>query len=287
MFDSIIGQDALKRQLTRFITISKLQSQRLPHFVLSSGTGGTGKTTFVRAISEEVGRNLYTVSATDATQLSLFEKIKESDKNSIIFLEEWNAVNNRVDYFLRPLLENNLVLFRGIEYLNNNDNTICIATNNINVLSQPLLSRMEVFHMEDYSNNELLMIARQKSKDNLQDEILKEIVYRSRGIPRNISKLSRNIINEKIISNYIDIDKAITVMEDSGFFLKGLNRLDIKILNLLNNNGSLSLSSICAATGESEATVRQHETFLITNGYMTITTRRNITEIGRLIITML
>lgn len=283
MFTSIIGQQSLKQQLERAANAAKIRKTYFPHFCLSSGTGGTGKTMFINEIAKTLSVNIQTLGAVDTTPVDVANAMGMLPNNSIIFLEEWNATNSKLDFFLRPFLENRLVCVNGVTYPSSYDYTIAIATNNISCLSQPLKSRLRAFQMEDYTQDELILITQMHSeilKLQLHSEIIHEVANRSRGVPRNIVQILKSLLDEYTISNYVSKEKAISIMEELGIYEGGFDRLDLKIMSLLHQTNELSLSALCGATGESPETIRNHEAFLITQGMLTIKARRQLTNKG-------
>jgi Holliday junction resolvasome RuvABC ATP-dependent DNA helicase subunit len=143
--------------------------------------------------------------------------------------------------------------------------------------------------MEEYSENELIdvtsyhsrLLSQKYQTSELDLSIKKEIAVRSRGVPRNIVRMLKSVYDEQIVSKTISLNDAIKVIEDMGIFRYGLSRLNLKIMRLLEQNGPLSLSALCGATGESETTIRKEEAFMIRSGWLSITTRRTLSEKGR------
>ena len=285
MFETIIGQNKVKNQLIRAVQAAKIGQTLLPHFLLSSGTGGTGKTMFIQAVSEEIGYPLIPMNANVCEPAHIIgSMINSRCVRPLIFLEEWNSKNEKLDFFLRPYMENGLLMADGITYSTNYLGTIAIATNNVSVLSQPLISRLRIYQMDDYTHDEMLLITRQHSDKlglTLSDEVIDSIASRSRSIPREVVKVLKVLAEHTLVSmRPPTIDETVTIMEEMGIYKDGFNTLDLKMMRMLANAKELSLSAICGATGESMETIRQHEAFLIKNGMLTIKTRRMLTKEG-------
>jgi Holliday junction resolvasome RuvABC ATP-dependent DNA helicase subunit len=87
--------------------------------------------------------------------------------------------------------------------------------------------------------------------------------------------------DQYIISGVLNSAQVEEIFNQRGIYKNGINRLDIRILKLLDTAGALSLSALSNATSESQETVRESEAFLIKNGLISITNRRNITLKGK------
>jgi Holliday junction DNA helicase RuvB len=284
MFDGFVGQKRACALLCESILYAKHMG-RLPHLLLWSGTGGTGKSTLARAVAAEMSADIVTINTLDARPSQILTCLASymGSKPLVIFLEEWNHPNKPLDAFLRPAMEEDRYLYDGLEYYLPNAKQISfiIASNNKSVLPQPLLSRMDCIQMAEYSHDELDEIAHQHaSKINLSItyQALLEIVNRSKGIPRTIIRALDACLRHLVAHNILEIgyDRVCSVLESLDLYYGGVDLLDIKILRLLVEHEALSLTALCGMLNETPETIRYQEGYLIKCGYMQITNKRRV-----------
>jgi Holliday junction resolvasome RuvABC ATP-dependent DNA helicase subunit len=290
LYPAIIGQAKAKALLSESIAFVKKRNARFPHTIFESATGGTGKTSMVRLTAQYLDADVVTINAIDAKPLDIAKAIAKHNpfRKLVVFIEEWNSPNKALDYFLRPLIEEDRVLVEGEEYECDylNQVSIIISSNDKTALPQPLLSRLERVKMVDYSQEELYKIAclyRDSQPDlKISDDALHEIASRSRGVPRTIVKIigacyRHFVVTEKALSKLDVID----VMVNFDIYKHGLNAIDLKILKMLNDQDSLSLTALCGMTNETPESIRYQEALLMQLGLMEITNKRRITMKGR------
>lgn len=290
MFENIIGQKRVKTTLVLEYAACRKAGLPLTHMVLSSGMGGTGKSTLVEELANEFGAKLVIVAANDAKPMDIARGIANAGHMGIVFLEEYNSPNRDVDDFLRTYLEGGRVLVSGNEFVCDYNaekkytTTIIIATNNISALSQPLVSRLLVVHMEESSEGDLIEIAKLHAGKLgvavANEQVFESIAKASRGIPRTIRRILETCQKMQLVGNNpIDVDDVKQVFYMRGIFPNGVDLLDVKLLKALAKS-EMGIAQLSGATGESQDTIRQREPYLIALGLMDIRNKRIITPEG-------
>ena len=143
------------------------------------------------------------------------------------------------------------------------------ATNIPEDLPEAFRSRCINLVLENYTKEELGEIV--KEKYGFEPTIIGDLVNRSRGTPRDILQMA-SIVN---INPQTDLEAL-------GYFLGGFRSEDYLYINYLKAIGSASLGRISAGTNLDSTLIQEYvEPFLLEQGIISITNRRNLNE-GRI-----
>lgn len=277
-FNEYIGQSSLKEILKGYIKGCKKLNKPFPHMLID-GKAGMGKTTIAYLIAKMLNKPFVeTVATTLKSEQQFVDKLAEC-QGGILFLDEIHMINKRVANFILPILEDFQVNGKRIKPFS----LFCCTTEKGSLLRKfkPLIDRMKIQKtLEDYTEAELTILTKQYAKktfpDNIiNDDIFEQIAKNCRGTPRIAIRYIESFIYMGL--NIEEIFKMYGIVKD------GLTKEDIKVLELLNEKEKgVGIKAMSAFLGTSEENYSyQIEGYLIQKGYITITSRRQITEKGK------
>ena len=291
--EDYIGQEKAKQSIKIAINAAKKENRVLEHMLICSPYG-LGKTTLANVIANEMNLPFFSINATnikDTKSLSLyFSKIKES---CIVFIDEIHSLKNDVQTVLLSILSDFQVSF--IDTQGNDKSydlppfTLIGASTQAGELLKPLLNRFTIIELTDYNEEEIDIIVKTKFDKlgyEINDDAIKSVSTRSRGIPRTIEIYAKGIrdiaINKDTKNITLDIVNEYFDMIDVDEL--GLTQYDKKILKALeDSNIPLALITIESKTGiQKEDLEYRYEPYLIKIGFVEKTERgRVLTEKGR------
>ncbi|MGN0814509.1 MAG: AAA family ATPase [Candidatus Coproplasma sp.] len=291
--DDYIGQEKAKRSLRISIGASKKTGRPLAHLLICSPYG-LGKTTLTNIIANEMGMPFFNVNATnlkDVRSLSLyFSKIEES---CIIFIDEIHTLKKEVQTVLLSIMTDFAVTFiddSGEEMRYNLPPfTLIGATTQAGELLKPFLNRFSVLELEDYTEEEKLILVKtklEKLRYEATEEAIQDIARRCRGIPRTIETFIKGVIDVATMR-----DEKLITEEITGLYFEiheiddlGLTKTDRKILRILDEETKpLALVTMESKSGiQKEDIAFRYEPYLIKLDFLAKTERgRIITPKGR------
>ncbi|WP_052663561.1 S16 family serine protease [[Mycoplasma] testudinis] len=190
------GLEKVKQEILHAVAVYNRNPEATLPILCLAGSPGVGKSTLVNSIAKALGRPFARISLggiTDACDLNGFSRAYINSKpgliissflrvgvnNPVILLDEVDKVSNQgtrgnpVNVLLEVLDKNLNKTFKDI-YLDvpfDLSNALFIATANyLENIPEPLLDRMQIINVEDYSANEKLTIA----KNYIIPKLLKE-----------------------------------------------------------------------------------------------------------------
>jgi len=277
-WDEYIGQNNLKNVLKGYIKGTRELNKPFPHLMID-GKAGSGKTTIVYLIAKQLNVPFVEcVTNTIQSPQQFVDKLAEV-KGGILFLDEIQEVNRKVANFVLPLLEDFQINGKRIKPF-----TLATATTEKGTLIKkykPFVDRMKIQKtLEAYTIEELRILVKQYKEKTFPTKKVDENIYdrianNCRGTPRVAIRWLESFI---FMGCTIDeVFKSYNVIKD------GITEDDIKVLTLLSEKEKgVGLKAICAYLGTSEANyLYQIEGYLIEKGLITITHRRQITDLGR------
>ncbi|MEK6880806.1 MAG: AAA family ATPase, partial [Nanoarchaeota archaeon] len=277
-FNQYIGQQSLKNILQAYIKGCKDLNKGFPHFLVD-GRAGTGKTTVAYILAKQLGLNFVeTVANTIKSPQQLIDLLVKTD-GGILFLDELQVINKQVANFILPIMEDFKVDGKPIKQF-----TLFCATTEKGVLIKKFKPLIDRFRIQKTLDNYTILEIKQLIKNykektyppfNIEDSIYQQIAENSRITPR---------IAIRLLESYIFMNKPLKdVFKAYNIIKEGITDLDIKLLSLLNANPKgLGLTTICAYLQTSkENFLYTIESYLIEQGYITITNKRFITTLGQ------
>lgn len=278
-FDEYLGQENLKTILQSYIRGCEEMKRVFPHMMID-GKAGTGKTTIAYLLAKYLDKTFVEcVATTLSSQQQLVDKIVEC-KGGILFIDEIHMINSKLANFILPILEDFQISGQRIKPF-----TLFSATTEMGVLLKkfkPLVDRMKIQKtLEAYTLDQLTQLVKQyKAKTfpehEVDDEVYVKIANNCRGTPRIAIRYL-----ESYIFMQIPIEK---VFKTYGIVKDGITKQDIQVLRLLlEKEKGVGLKALSAFLGTSETNYQYSiEGYLIEKGLITITSRRQITEYGKL-----
>lgn len=249
--DNLVGQENAKSVIRTLINHCKKENEALPH-ILISASQGNGKTTFAKAIANEVESNFYSVNCASIGKFKgLFNIIDNMTEKDILFLDEIHGLTKKACESLYTILENFCYYEEGYK-IDIPKITIIGASTEIGSLPIPLKSRFKfTANLVPYTEDELVEVCNNVFRDKkiqLSKEMSKVIARTCRGIPRNMVSRAEWIyayLSGNNISESVDKKRVLDIIALQGVNEDGLEENDIKYLKLLRkNNNGISLNTI-------------------------------------------
>ena len=296
--NDFIGQDQLRDRLSVLMEAAKQRKEALGH-CLFSGPPGLGKTTLANILAKAMGTNIVITSGPVIEKpgdlAGVLTNLKEGD---ILFIDEIHRLNRTVEEYLYPAMEDfvlDLMIDSGPSarsvQVKLNKFTLAGATTRTGLLSSPLRSRFALSCRLEYYEPEMLVQILQRTARilnlSISHEAALEIARRSRGTPRITNNLLRWVRDYAQIraNNKIDLDVVSKALEMLSIDDKGLDEMDIKILEIMIHHykgGPVGLNTIAVAIGEEANTIEEvYEPYLIMQGFLKRTPRgREVTSLA-------
>ena len=252
----IVGQSKAKKVCKILINAAKEKNKALGH-TLFSGPSGTGKTTFAKAMCNEMNSGFYEVNAATINSISkIKDYVDKIDFQDILFIDEIHGLPTKVSEWLYTVMED-FCYYQNGQKIELPDFTVIGATTLSGDLPGPLKGRfVQVQEFEEYNDNELSLIVEKilRSKNmNPVGDVCNFIAKVSRGIPRNV------INNTEWFHDYAISEK-----------MKSLSL--IKYMKTLKGGGAIGIRQLASKLNMSESTIKNDvEPFLQQKGLVWIT----------------
>lgn len=278
-FEEYIGQENLKLILKSYIKGCKDLNKSFPHMMIN-GKAGSGKTTIAYLLAKYLNKHFVECVATTLTsQQQLVDKIVEC-QGGVLFIDEIHMINSKLANFILPILEDFQISGQKIKPF-----TLLSATTEMGILLKkfkPLVDRMKIRKtLEPYTIQQLTILIKQyKEKTFPNYKVSEDIYFKIAKNCRNTPRIAIRYLESYIFMN-LPIENVFKVYD---IIKNGITKQDIKILKLLNEKEKgIGLKSLSAFLGTSEANyLYSIEGYLIEQGLITISSRRQITEKGKL-----
>ncbi|BBM54657.1 endopeptidase [Leptotrichia wadei] len=200
------GMEKVKETILESLALRyymRKSGEKIPMIICLAGSAGIGKTSIAEAVSEGLGREFEKISMSSVTtvfELTGLTKgytsaapgriIKtlakfESD-NPVILLDEIDKINKKnydgdIEGVLLEILDPDQNKRFRDEYLEieyDLSNIIFLATaNDLSKISEPLKSRMEIIHLESYSLEQKVEIAKKYIIPSINKKIASKLVF--------------------------------------------------------------------------------------------------------------
>lgn len=302
MFDNLIGQSEIKRQL-EFYSNSFSRTSTVP-FILLNGAKGLGKTEFLKAFSKSLLKEdgkprpmLELNSSTIKNNQMFFEQIfipLVQNNEITLFFDECHALPN--DFVMALLSITNterspLKEFNWREYtflFDFRKISMIFATTELDKMFAPLKDRLTILDFKPYKPNELADIIQGRLHDvEFESGLLEDIASTTRGNARSAVKRAKEIemYCESRNSNLFMGEDWNELRSVLGIKPLGLTNTEVQVLQILNDRGPSTLQTIAAVTGMSRTAIQKDaELYLLQRGLMKINGLREITREGMVII---
>ena len=191
-WDSYIGQEPMKQQLSVTINSARVRSAALPHILLASGMPGVGKTTMARLIAQTMGVKIIEI-VPPFNIYTLVEAAETLGDKDILFIDEIHKLADngaRGAEILLKVLEDKVAYLPDGDVVPLADITVIGATTDRDKLPEPVVDRFKVKpYFQAYSLAELGRITitfayKHFAEDYVSDQMAFDIASACRGTPR-------------------------------------------------------------------------------------------------------
>lgn len=231
-FDDYIGQPKLKETLRIKINSALIREEPLDH-MLFSGPPGSGKTSLANVIARQMDVNYFTQIM--PMKKGLLPKLV-SNFSGIVFFDEIHRCSVKEQEELLPLIEDGYLQLGSGRTIEANNLTILAATTEKDKIIPPLYQRFFTPSFEEYSLEELQMIAYGmglKIGVSLDSDMSLVFAKASSGTPRNLKSMVYMYRDLTYLYDHITPEQVLDacrvtadgLTEDHILYLKTLKKL--------------------------------------------------------------
>lgn len=307
-FNNIVGQVKAKKILKLKIDAAKSNGGKFPHLFFA-GRSGNGKTTLAQALAGEMDAEMIYINGTVVKDPMQFREyfvnaIKDRHKHYFVFIDEAHCVPRKVQESLLSVLEEPAILCT----VTNRDITIqygniskyyekgsiireklpanlsfIFASTDKGLINEPLLNRLYVVDIQEYSDHEKALIAKiyleDKGINNIDLTMCHKLAVRSRSIRHLKSAICDTMADIVTAYKNIDLsllDEVLDIDED------GISNDDINYLQYLQKNGVVGLANLASYMRKQPEEIQfKIEPHLLSKGLIQINkSGRSLTQLG-------
>lgn len=302
IFAGVIGQETAKERLTRSILAASADDGHIPPGMLVAPPG-IGKTMMLRKFGEAVKsilnrKVLFFESGEDlGTKTSFIEDVflpHVQNQECILLVDEAHEMRGPIKSLIRNILEPSVhrktrtVMGVNGEPITWNPriNSIMLATNKIDQIDQALLSRLERFDLNYYSDEEVAQIlfdALREHRITFSENTLREIAQCNRGTARDI------VHWQTAIRQYLAVAKKKTINKDDvkniiksrDALPLGVTKNELRTMLVLERCGPMQLKQLAAHNMIDSKEQNSNEKYLFQRTFITVETKRQLTATGK------
>ena len=288
-----IGHDALKQNLSVFISGAKSRGEAMDH-VLLYGPPGLGKTTLAHIVANELGTNFRATAAPMLTKQGDLAAILTSlEPMDVLFIDEIHRLPTAIEEVLYSAMEDfqlDIIIGEGPSArsvkIDLQPFTLVGATTRSGLVSTPLRERFGIpLRMDFYNHEDLQKIVLRGARllnMPISNDGAMEIAKRSRGTPRIAGRLLKRVRDFGAVAGNAEInselaDKALRQLDVDAY---GLDEFDRRYLNCIAKNyggGPVGADTLAAALSEERDTIEEViEPYLLKLGFLQRTPRGRI-----------
>ena len=290
-FNSIVGQDHIKRQLSFYLDAYKT-SGVLP-FLMFNGQRGIGKTEFARAVGAASKKVFLEINSSSIkNEKMFFEQMmpQVQDTECVLFFDEAHELPRKLVVAFLTIFnteKKSVVYFtyQDVEYkFDFTKMSFIFATTELDRLFAPFKDRLTIVDFVPYSNDEVKRIIQKRIPDVKFDSgVLNEIATTIRGNARSAVKRAKEIemFCEAKNNPSFSLEDWQSLCHKANINTRGLSNTELQILTALKERGPLTLTMLSAITGLSVQALRKDaELHLLKLNFIQIDGKRHITSQG-------
>ena len=293
-----IGHDALKQNLSVFISGARARGEPMDH-VLLYGPPGLGKTTLAHIVANELGANFRATSAPMLTkQGDLAVILTALEPMDVLFIDEIHRLPTAIEEVLYSAMEDfklDIMLGEGPSAKSVRIDlppfTLVGATTRTGLLSNPLRDRFGIdLRLSFYAPADLAKIIKRSAGilgTTIDDAGALALAKSSRGTPRIANRLLKRARDFASVAGHdtIDANTIKTTLSQLHIDDSGLDQVDREYLNAIIRHyagGPVGIDNLAAALSEPADTIEDViEPYLMQLGLIQRTPRgRIVTDAG-------
>ena len=298
VLSDFIGHDALKQNLSVFVSAAKNRGEAMDH-VLLYGPPGLGKTTLAHIVANELGTNFRATSAPMLTkQGDLAAILTALEPMDVLFIDEIHRLPTAIEEVLYSAMEDfklDIMLGEGPTAKSVRIDlppfTLVGATTRTGLLSNPLRDRFGIdLRLSFYPASDLAKIIMRSANilgTKIDENGAKLLANSSRGTPRIANRLLKRARDfaTAIGKDFIDAETIKTTLYQLDIDEKGLDKIDREYMDAIIKHyagGPVGIDNLAAALSEPADTIEDViEPYLMQLGFIQRTPRgRIVTESG-------
>jgi Holliday junction resolvasome RuvABC ATP-dependent DNA helicase subunit len=293
MFDSLIGQDHIKKTLNFYLDAYK--ATNTTPFLMFNGAKGLGKTEFAKQFAKSLKKPLLEINcSTIKNNQQFFEQIFMPvimDNEVTILFDEAHALPKELVMAFLTVFNVESAKKKRFEWrdstfeFNFEKQSYIFATTELDKLFPPFKDRLTIVDFKPYVEEELAAILQNKLDWVIfEDGVMDDIAPTLRGNARSAVKRAKEIEMYCEAKNISKFGKAEwkKLCDTLGINASGLTNTEIEILTILKERGDCTLAMLSAATGLSRTAIqRDAELYLLRKGAIKIEGTRKLTPLGK------
>ena len=295
--DEFIGQEALRANLSVFVTAARMRGEPLDH-VLLHGPPGLGKTTLAQIIAKELGVGFRATSGPVIAKAGdLAALLTNLDHHDVLFIDEIHRLSPAVEEILYPAMEDrvlDLMIGEGPSARSVRIDlphfTLVGATTRAGLLTTPLRDRFGIpLRLVFYTVEELTRVVTRAAallQLDLTPDGAREIAGRARGTPRIAGRLLRRVRDFAAAAgqDVVDAkaaDRSLNRLEVDNLGLDAMDRRYLMMIADIYRGGPVGIETLAAGLSEARDTLEEViEPFLIQSGLVARTARGRMLNPG-------
>ena len=296
--DDFIGHDALKQNLSVFVSAARNRGEAMDH-VLLYGPPGLGKTTLAHIVANELGTNFRATAAPMLTkQGDLAAILTALEPMDVLFIDEIHRLPTAIEEVLYSAMEDfklDIMLGEGPTAKSVRIDlppfTLVGATTRTGLLSNPLRDRFGIdLRLSFYPASDLAKIISRSANilgTKIDDNGAKMLAESSRGTPRIANRLLKRARDFAAATgkDFIDSGTIKTTLYQLHIDNVGLDEIDREYMNAIVKHyagGPVGIDNLSAVLSEPADTIEDViEPYLMQLGFVQRTPRgRVVTDAG-------